>query len=633
MTGPSTDRLDRRSLLAALGAGGLGATAGCVHRARNAVNRDGPEQLSLTITTVPADVDQVSIRIANDLQANLAAVGIEASIDPLSVEEFFRATLVNHDFDLFVGHHPGDDDPDFLYESLHSVFASEPGWQNPYGFTNMAFDTLLERQRRIGGEARRTTIGEILEALAAEQPFVPLCVPTEHRLLRTDRFEGWNDDLLASRLGYLGLEQVEGAEGPNDRLRALVTDARSTVNLNPLSAEYYDQSTYIDLLYDSLATADGDGFRPWLAESWEWEGRTVTVRLRPDLSFHDGESLTADDVAFTYRFLDDTTLGDEESIEAPAPRYQGQVTAVEEVIATDDRTVEIEVSTGREVGERALAVPILPEHVWRERAEEVEIAGISISQGTTEAVVTDNIPPVGSGPFAFVERTERESLELARFEDHFSLREDAGASGGDVEGEGDDDGENGNETPPTGAERRESGPTPAPTVAELGTRVEPSSPSTIESMGNGDGDVTVTPIEPHTIGDVEEREGLALRDTSSRAFYQVGFNVRNAPFGNPYFRRTVARLLDKAWIARDVFYGHADPVATPLPEGWEQHDGDDRNEEASDEWVPESLRWDGEDPEVPFFGEDGDLDAEAARAEFEEIGFQYNDQGDLLMGE
>lgn len=596
MTGHSASRLDRRSVLAALGAGGLAGTAGCVQRARNVVNRDGPEQLSVTITTVPADVDQASIRIANDLQANLEAVGIDASIDPRSFEEFFRATLVNNDFEIFVGYHPGDDDPDFLYESLHSVFASEPGWQNPYGFTNMAFDTLLERQRRVDGETRRTVVGEVLEGLAAEQPFVPICVPTEHRLVRTDRFDGWDDHLLANRLGYLGLEPVDDGEAA-DRLRAVVNESRVTENLNPLSAEYYDRSVYLDFIYDSLATWDETELRPWLAESWEWDDRTATVRLRPNLSFHDGESLTADDVAFTYRFLDDTTMG-EGSVGSPAPRYRGHATAVEEITAVGDDTVEIEVSTGRAVGERAFTAPILPAHVWEDRAEEVEMTGVSIAQGTTEAIVTDNVPPVGSGAFEFVERTERETLELARFEDHFSLRE-------------------------------ESDDLPGATVAEFRTQIEPSSHGKIEAIENDNTDVTVTPLEPYTIAEVEETDAIRLRESPSATFYQVGFNVRTSPFGNPYFRRTVARLLDKQWLVGEVFNGYAEPVATPFREDREQRsDGGDGGR-----WVPESLRWDDEDPEVPFFGADGELDEDAARAEFEDIGFQYNDEDELLMGE
>ncbi len=65
-----------------------------------------------------------------------------------------------------------------------------------------------------------------------------------------------------------------------------------------------------------------------------------------------------------------------------------------------------------------------------------------------------------------------------------------------------------------------------------------------------------------------------------------------------------------------MFYGNATPVATPV----------------SDEWVPERLQWDGDDPVTPFAGADGDLNVEAAKVAFERAGFRYDDNGRLLGG-
>ncbi len=49
--------------------------------------------------------------------------------------------------------------------------------------------------------------------------------------------------------------------------------------------------------------ADDGRFRPWLAESWtaSTDGRTVTVRLRPNALFHDGSPVTASVVADNLR--------------------------------------------------------------------------------------------------------------------------------------------------------------------------------------------------------------------------------------------------------------------------------------------------------------------------------------------
>ncbi|WP_436347712.1 ABC transporter substrate-binding protein [Natronorubrum sp. FCH18a] len=582
------DRADTLSRRAAL-AGTVGltmSTSGCLSQFRSIVNRDDIEQLSLTITTLPADGDRESIRLAREIAAVLETVGVDTSIEMRSNEEFLRAVLINHDFDVYVGQHPGGTDPDFLYEALHSLYADESGWQNPFGFTNLLVDELLEAQRDADGDERRDAVETVLEALAIEQPFVPVCTPTEHRLVRADRFEGWTDGHLATRQGYLGLEpQIDGS---GDLLRAVHTDARPSQNLNPLTVEYRDRGTVTDLLYDSLATdtvtADGArSFEPWLAEEWEWEDEsTLVVDLRPDCSFHDGESLTASDVEFTYRFLADTALGDGGS-PAPSPRFRGRVAAIEDVEARDESTLEFAVDAGQAVGEQALTVPILPEHIWSDRATEASVRGVRVAQGTTEAVVSNNVPPVGSGPFRYADHTDREHVTFERFDDHFTLREAVDL--------------------------------PEPTVDELRVQIDPRSTSAIQLVEDDAADVTSSALESYVIDDIEESEDVELLESPSWTFYHLGFNARKTPFGNPRFRQVVARLLDKAWLVEEVFDGYARPIATPV----------------TDEWVPDGLEWDGEDPEMPFLGSDGDVDVEAARTAFEDAGFRYDSDGNLRV--
>ncbi|WP_255194299.1 ABC transporter substrate-binding protein [Natronobeatus ordinarius] len=571
-----TDGTSRRALLAAAATGVTAATAGCVRQARSVITRDAVDRLSVTIATVPSDYDREAVQLARRLGDNLEAVGIGVSIDFLARDELPRAVLVNHDFDLYVGRHPDFTDPDFLYEALHSRYADESGWQNPFGFTSMAFDELLERQRTLEGEPRRGAVVDVLEGVAEEQPFVPICVPEEYRLVRDDRAGGWDDGHLATRLGYLGLETPER----DAELRAAIVDTRPTKNLNPLSVEYREQGTVVDLLYDSLGTVDDGELRPWLARSWEWDGSTATVELREGVRWHDGEALTAADVAFTYRLLEDTTLGDG-SVPSPAPRYRGLTSLVDEIELEDEHTLSLSVTAGPDVGSRAFTVPILPEHVWADRTDEASIPGVRVAQGTTEALVTDNVPPVGSGPFAFAERTERDVLVLERFDDHFTTTDDA---------------------------------LPGATVERLRILVHPRSTSAIEAVEAGDADVTITPLEAYSVETVSESSLVRLLTSPSTTFYHVGFNARNAPFSNPYFRRTVAGLLDKAWLVEEVFEGYARPIATP----------------ATDAWTPDSLAFEGEDPAVPFFGSDGELDERAARSAFEEAGFRYDEEGHLL---
>jgi peptide/nickel transport system substrate-binding protein len=75
------------------------------------------------------------------------------------------------------------------------------------------------------------------------------------------------------------------------------------------------------------------------------------------------------------------------------------------------------------------------------------------------------------------------------------------------------------------------------------------------------------------------------------------------------------RLLDKECIVDETLDGYADPGVTPM---------------TGTDWVPADLTWDGRDPQVPFIGEDGSLDAERARERFEDAGFEYDDSGRMI---
>ncbi|USZ70743.1 ABC transporter substrate-binding protein [Natronosalvus halobius] len=613
--------MDRRSLLAATAAGCSLSLSGCVRELRSAVNRDRLEPLSVTITTQPADGDRQSIRLSREIAANLEAVGIDVHVELRSPQELRRQVLVNHDFDLVVDRHPGGTDPDFLYEALYSRYAEESGWQNPFGVTNMAVDDLLERQRRVAGADRREVVEQLATLVAREQPFVPICRPDEVRLVRTSRFDGWRAEDITTRLGYLGLEPV----GEGGQLRGAIMDAAPSQNVNPLSAAYRGPDPVVDLMYDPLVIEppDDDEVVAWLAKDWTWTGGegggdgdsngndggdgsddgddgdgntgdggdsddgndnddgTLEVTLR-EHAFHDGEPVTADDVRFTYEFLADTSMGTSD-VPAPSPRYRGRISAVQSVDVLDERTLEFTVDGTEAIAERALVAPILPRHVWESRSDPPNVPGVRLAQGTTKALVANNFPPIGSGPYQYADHVDRQHLTLERSAGHFTTREEVDL--------------------------------PAPTAESFRVQIDPRSTSAISLIRDGDSDVTISPLEAYVLDDVESDDDVERIESETAAFYHLGFNVRRAPFGDPYFRRAVAGVIDEAWLAETVFHGHADPIATPL----------------SPAWTPSSLAFDDEngDPVVPFHGSDGNLDVDAARAAFEDAGYHYD--GDALV--
>ena len=161
--------------------------------------------------------------------------------------------------------------------------------------------------------------------------------------------------------------------------------------MNPFSSWSSVSWECFRLGYDFLTWYDAD-YRPApdLATSWETseDGLTWTFHIREGMKWQDGVPLTARDVAFTYDLI----------LETRQPAYIQYLTGVTDVTATDDATLVI--TTRRpNSGMLALAIPILPEHVWAkvdpDRLGEYE-----------------NLPFVGSGPFRVVSLEKGRSVRL-----------------------------------------------------------------------------------------------------------------------------------------------------------------------------------------------------------------------------
>jgi len=633
-----TRPISRRAALAGLGL--AAASAGCLGRTENIAGRNPHEQLTLEINATPADADPSGIRIARQLEEHLTAVGVDVRLNTVGQTDLWRKVLINQNFDLYVGQFVETEpfDPDALYGLTHSQFVAESGWQNPFGLTEMAVDDLLDRQRRATGRDRDDAVAALQETVCELQPFSVVAFPDALTAVQENRFDGWTADRQPlSVTGLLGLAPVvaagsedggsatnastggnetatdadaagaagEAADSTGAALRLVTTDDRITENWNPIAAEYRKYGTFTGLLYDSLARADGDEVFPWLAAGWERvDETTLDVSLR-DARWHDGEPVTASDVAFTYEFLRDTSLGNVET-PVPAPRFRGRGSLVEGARVRDDATVRLTVpDVNGTVAARALRVPILPEHVWSERARAATIAGFELDFETTEAVVSNNPDPVGSGPLRFAEATAGESVAFERNPDHFLVRPAS-----------EDDSDASDETagPRAGIPPRYHG---KPAFDRLRIEVLPSDISAVEAVAEGLADATVSNLGPESVPRIGRSADTRLVSGRSAAFYHVGYNVRRSPLSNPRFRAVIARLIDKAAVVDDAFDGYAQAATSPLA--------------ASPTEVPESVAWaDGSDPVHPFFDDDGSLDVEAARAALRDIGYRFDDEGRLL---
>ncbi|QSG06653.1 ABC transporter substrate-binding protein [Halapricum desulfuricans] len=583
-TSDSQDSFTRRQIAAGGAVGLAGLAGGCLGSIQNVLGLASASQVSLRVVAPPVDWDRRANAIAGRLVSRLEDVGIDTRFPLLPPKQFREQVLYRRDFDVYVGTMPVGRDPDFLRPLLRSTHTNDIGWQNPFGFTDKTLDERFGDQRRQSASRRTETVRDILRTIANEQPFVPIATDSAIAAVRSDvadAFDGWQRGPLRDPLWLLGIDPVGGAE-PRQALRVTTKNDLPTEQLNPLVPWISEFDPTTSLLYDPLARRYDGAIRPWLAREWSTDGDELTVTLRPGLRWHDDEPLTAEDVRFTYRFVSDTSLGSSDA-DYPAPRFRRQASLVDEVDVLGPRRARMHIDSSAAVAPTALTVPLLPKHVWESRT------GVTDTRaGLTRAVTHANTNPVGSGPLTLRSQQRERSLRFGRFDQHPINRDD-------------------------GSELADRfGPL---AFSELEVLVTPSDLNMVEFLEAGEADVTVPHLDNELVSRIESQESLSLATSPSRTLYHVGFNARRRPLHTPDFRRAVAHLLNKAHIAETIFGGYARPRTVPV------HD---------ESWIPDDLKWNGGDPEVPFAGVEDDLNHERAREHFRSAGYSYADGGQLV---
>ncbi len=179
-------------------------------------------------------------------------------------------------------------------------------------------------------------------------------------------------------------------------------------NLNPFKGITVAAYESWALTYGYLTGYSAEDYSPvpGIAEEWgpSEDGLTWTYNLRDDVTFSDGEPLTADDVVYSFQ-----RIIDGESIERT--NYGSYVKNIDSVTAVDDYAVEMTVKQPSAIMNN-LAVPILPEHIWSEiNAEE-------LGKYTNEP---DSDPPgmIGSGPFVMTDAVKSQYYRYETNPDYY----------------------------------------------------------------------------------------------------------------------------------------------------------------------------------------------------------------------
>ncbi len=195
-------------------------------------------------------------------------------------------------------------------------------------------------------------------------------------------------------------EQTEGAAAStgtatHDTLTIALPVEPAT--LDPF--EHSNQNGFIctTLITEPLIKKTDDGeLIPWLATSWEYtDDLTLNIKIRNDVTFHDGSAMTAEDVRFTLCKLAESSFH---------KTLYGCID-VENTKAVDDTTVEVKLLFPYAPLLEALTLPragIVSEVIYNEMGPE-EFAR----------------HPVGTGPMQFKEWVTGDRIEFTSYEGYW----------------------------------------------------------------------------------------------------------------------------------------------------------------------------------------------------------------------
>lgn len=207
----------------------------------------------------------------------------------------------------------------------------------------------------------------------------------------------------AALTGGVGASQANAAD--DETTLDIPADTQITT-FNPFLSYYDGELDILGVIYPTLTMLDDDGKPiPYLADSWTTsdDQLTWTFKIHPDLTWSDGEPLTAADIAWTFNLI---------MTDATAATSNGSlVSNFDTVEAPDDTTLVI---TTKEPQANMLyisvpvsGIPIVPEHIWSDHVDDMK------------DYRNMDFPVVGYGPFVLTGYKTNQFATLEANKDFF----------------------------------------------------------------------------------------------------------------------------------------------------------------------------------------------------------------------
>jgi len=267
----------------------------------------------------------------------------------------------------------------------------------------------------------------------------------------------------------------------------------------------YQGYIMMSLLYDNLLWYGPDGnLIPWLASDYSIseDGLTWTFTLQENATWHDGEPVTAQDVAFTLEFVKNNQH----------LRWTSVVTTqVQSAEVINDHTVAIHLNAPSLSFAQLIAadLPILPEHIWKDA---------EVTWG--EPVEVD---PIGSGPYKLVEHQTDVMYRMEANPDYWGGK---------------------------------------PLVDSLIFVVVTDINAQMTALRSGEVDFATGYVPPELVEEMNDGENIAIARVPGYVVDFVGMHADRAPLNDTAFRQALSYAVNVQEIT-DTLYGEYATAGSP----------------------------------------------------------------------
>jgi peptide/nickel transport system substrate-binding protein len=307
----------------------------------------------------------------------------------------------------------------------------------------------------------------------------------------------------------------------NDRIVvAIQADAGS---LNPLFAFSFQEVNITELLYLSLVQHEWNDSAgdvktyPLAAKNWTWnkDSTTVTVFLRDDINWRDGQKLTAEDVIFSFDVYSDPDV--QSRLFGTFNRFyleKDQHVDLNKSFESDNPfIIKIHFKAHSNPGLFDIDLPILPKHVF------------SHFDRKKFAQLEKGVDSVTCGPFYLYKWNPTQSIILRADEKSVLYR---------------------------------SG-----TVIELIFKVVPDYNSRITQLKNGEIDLMEN-VKADQVNDLKTLKNINIESVKGREYDYAGWNNKNVLFSNPKVRNALTYAINREEILSEYLGNNGDLAVGPV---------------------------------------------------------------------